>query len=350
MKKIVTMGKARQLYEILKEDISEGKYEDNSKLPSIRALADEYGMSKNTVNTAIAMLVSEGIATVREGNGTYVIRTPRKSRMIGVMMFDFCVGMRVETMILEHIQKALPVDYYLSLVNHSERYDIFCDSLEHLIDAGAAGLLIVPPKDNPKFIGDMQRVQTLLSQMPTVFINRSIPGIEMDTYSMDLKKGMEKALEYLHATGKRKTAIVLHDSAKFVKEELDAYEEYLEQNGLSRDDRFLIEWSDDIREIRIKLHALLGEFDSIIAPDNVMVHLGEVIAESGLKIPSELSLVAINDTLLSKIHNPPLTSISFPVERIGKNATQQLIRRIEGGENLPVTVRNYSPEFIIRKT
>ena len=146
MKKIVTMGKARQLYEILKEDISEGKYEDNSKLPSIRALADEYGMSKNTVNTAIAMLVSEGIATVREGNGTYVIRTPRKSRMIGVMMFDFCVGMRVETMILEHIQKALPVDYYLSLVNHSERYDIFCDTLEHLIDAGAAGLLIVPPK------------------------------------------------------------------------------------------------------------------------------------------------------------------------------------------------------------
>lgn len=85
---------------------------------------------------------------------------------------------------------------------------------------------------------------------------------------------------------------------------MDAYEEYLEQNGLSRDDRFLIEWSDDIREIRIKLHALLGEFDSIIAPDNVMVHLGEVIAESGLKIPSELSLVAINDTLLSKIHNP----------------------------------------------
>ena len=38
------------------------------------------------------------------------------------------------------------------------------------------------------------------------------------------------------------------------------------------------------------------------------------------------------------------------MERIGKNATQQLIRRIEGGENLPVTVRNYSPEFIIRKT
>ncbi len=350
MKQIVTMGKARQLYEILKNDIAEGKYEDDRKLPSIRALADEYGMSKNTVNTAIAMLVSEGLATVREGNGTYVIRTPHKSRMIGVMMFDFCVGMRVENMILEHIQKNVPVDYYLSLVNHSERYDVFCDSLEHLIDAGAAGLLIVPPKDNPKFIGDMQRVHTLLSQIPTVCINRSLPGIETDTYSMDLKRGMENALDYLHTTGKRKTAIVLHDSAKFVKEELDAYEEYAEHYRIERDPRYLIEWNSDIREIRMKLKALGGNYDSIIAPDNVMVHLSDIIAETGKSIPGELSLVGINDTMLSKIHNPPLTSISFPVERIGKSAIQQLIRRIEGDEAYPITVRNFAPEFVIRKT
>lgn len=350
MKQIVTMGKARQLYEILKNDIAEGKYEDNSKLPSIRALADEYGMSKNTVNTAIAMLVSEGLATVREGNGTYVIHTPHKSRMIGVMMFDFCVGMRVENMILEHIQENIPVDYYLSLVNHSERYDVFCDSLEHLIDAGAAGLLIVPPKDDPKFIGDMQRVQTLLSQIPTVCINRSLPGIQTDTYSMDLKRGMENALDYLYTTGKRKTVIVLHDSAKFVKEELDAYEEYIEHYELEHDPRYLIEWSSDIREIRMKIRALNGEYDSIIAPDNVMVHLSDIISESGKSIPSELSLVGINNTMLSKIHNPPLTSISFPVERIGKSAIQQLIRRIEGDEAHPITVRNFAPEFVIRKT
>lgn len=350
MKQIITMGKARQLYEILKNDIAEGKYASDEKLPSIRALADTYGMSKNTVNTAVAMLVNEGLATVREGNGTYVIRTPRNSRMIGVMMFDFCVGMRVENMILEYIQKNLPVDYYLSLVNHSNRYDVFCDSLEHLIDAGAAGLLIVPPKDDPKYIGDMQRVYTLLNRVPTVCINRSLPGIETDTYSMDLKKGMEKALDYLYTSGKHKTVLVLHDSAKFVKDELDAYEEYTEHYKIERDPRLLIEWSNDIREIRMKLNALNGDYDSIIAPDNVMVQLSDILAQSNRSIPGELSLVGINDTMLSKIHNPPLTSISFPVERIGKSAIAQLIRRIEDGETHPVTVRNFTPEFVIRKT
>lgn len=350
MKQIVTMGKARQLYEILKDDIAEGKYEGDGKLPSIRALAETYGMSKNTVNTAVAMLVNEGLAAVREGNGTYVVHTPRKSRMIGVMMFDFCVGMRVENMILEHIQKNLPVDYYLSLVNHSNRYDVFCDGLEHLIDAGAAGLLIVPPKDDPKFIGDMRRVHTLLNQVPTVCINRSLPGIETDTYSMDLKKGMEKALDYLYAFGKRKTVLVLHDSAKFVKEELDACAEFAERVGIARDPRYLIEWSSDIREIRLKLKALDGNYDSVIAPDNVLVHLIDIFAQTGRSIPGELSLVGINDTMLSKIHNPPLTSISFPVERIGKSAIIQMIRRIEGAETSPVTMRNFTPEFVIRKT
>ena len=51
MNKIVTVNKAKQFYLILKEQINGGKYQIGDKLPSIRDLAQAYGISKTTVNT-----------------------------------------------------------------------------------------------------------------------------------------------------------------------------------------------------------------------------------------------------------------------------------------------------------
>ena len=215
-------GKVYQLYNTLRQQITAGKYNPGDKLPSIRDLAEEFSLSRNTVNTAIAMLTSEGLVNIRNGNGTYVSQGQTTARMIGVIMFDFGIGFRVENMILQYVQKALPKDYYVSLVNHSERYDLFCEGLEHLLAAGAEGLLIVPPKGKPESAEELSRIAHILEGIPAVCINRGLPGIELDTYSMDLKKGMEKALDYLHHSNKTKTVIVLHDSPKFANEEIDA--------------------------------------------------------------------------------------------------------------------------------
>lgn len=48
MDKITSLNKGRQLYDILKSDILEGRYATGDKLPSIRELAQRYGLSKNT--------------------------------------------------------------------------------------------------------------------------------------------------------------------------------------------------------------------------------------------------------------------------------------------------------------
>ena len=338
---------ARQLYDTLRKDIANGIYPTESKLPSIRTLAQEHGLCTNTVNTAIAMLVNEGIVTVRKGSGTYVTRTPQKSRMIGVIMFDFTSSTRVDSAILEAIQQNLPPSYYVSLVNTFNDYDAFCDSLEHLLDAGAAGLLIVPPTRLP---GDLTRIQTLLAQVPTVFINRSIPGIDADIYSMDLYRGMEQALEYLYATGKRKTLVILHNSEKFASEQLNACENHKKQYDLPPESILALPMEGSLEDLRNQVISLFGQYDSYITSDNILVQTTDFFASKGISIPTELSLVGINDTLLSRIHNPPLTSIAYPARQVGKNAVIRLIERIEGRCESSGKLHNYKPDFIIRKT
>ena len=62
-----------QLYRFLRNDIIDGVYEYNTKLPSKRILADEATVSTITVEHAYALLCDEGYAEARERSGYFVI-------------------------------------------------------------------------------------------------------------------------------------------------------------------------------------------------------------------------------------------------------------------------------------
>lgn len=62
-----------QLYSLIRDDIINGTYQYNSKLPSKRGLAEETGVSTITVEHAYALLCDEGYAEARERSGYIVI-------------------------------------------------------------------------------------------------------------------------------------------------------------------------------------------------------------------------------------------------------------------------------------
>lgn len=62
-----------QIYKLLRNDIINGTFPYNSKLPSKRLLADNIGVSTITVEHAYALLCEEGYAAARERSGFFVI-------------------------------------------------------------------------------------------------------------------------------------------------------------------------------------------------------------------------------------------------------------------------------------
>lgn len=62
-----------QLYRLFREDIVEGTYPYNTKLPSKRITAEETGLSTITVEHAYALLCDEGYIESRERSGYFVI-------------------------------------------------------------------------------------------------------------------------------------------------------------------------------------------------------------------------------------------------------------------------------------
>ncbi len=76
----------RQIYDAMRQAILRGEWAANTKLQSSRSLADDTGLSRNTVLHAYQQLLAEGYITSRAGSGTFVSDTlpgqiPGRSRV-----------------------------------------------------------------------------------------------------------------------------------------------------------------------------------------------------------------------------------------------------------------------------
>lgn len=66
----------RQLASVLRDRIRSGKFPAGSRVPSEKDLQDEFGLARETIRRALAILRAEGLVEVRHGHGTFVVNTP----------------------------------------------------------------------------------------------------------------------------------------------------------------------------------------------------------------------------------------------------------------------------------
>src|SRR5438552_17475826 len=63
----------QQLYRQIRDELASGSFNNNSsRLPSSRALAADFGVSRFTVNLALSRLHAEGYLQSKIGSGTFV--------------------------------------------------------------------------------------------------------------------------------------------------------------------------------------------------------------------------------------------------------------------------------------
>lgn len=66
----------QQIVSDLKGRMLSGKLKDGDRLPSVRELADVYGVNPNTVQRVFAELERDGLTSTRRGIGTFVSTDP----------------------------------------------------------------------------------------------------------------------------------------------------------------------------------------------------------------------------------------------------------------------------------
>ncbi|MFP4377067.1 MAG: GntR family transcriptional regulator [Spirochaetales bacterium] len=145
----------RYLYEEIRDEIlrriKEGEYHVEQRLPSTRALVEEFSTTPVTINRALSDLVESGHITRVAKSGSFVNArdqwnggTRARTGLVGIIAFDMKVSV-YWTQVVEAMQQALESRSMHAVIGYSEHsFDKAHNYVDDLIDKGIDGLIYVP--------------------------------------------------------------------------------------------------------------------------------------------------------------------------------------------------------------
>lgn len=193
--------------------------------------------------------------------------------------------------------------------------------------------------------------EVMIKGIPMVAICRAV-FLDVPNVTTDEAKAMEKAMDYLIENGHRKIGVIEGNSnLDSTRLRHRGWRTSMEKHGLDGDSlpvehgtyRYASGYQAAKRLLEQDLTAILS-FN-----DEMAFGAREAIAEMGLKVPDDISLVGFDNWDLSGYASMKLTTVERNMGEIAKEGTRVLLRRLEEGiiDNRRIYLDN---KLIIRET
>lgn len=181
-------------------------------------------------------------------------------------------------------------------------------------------------------------IDDLSDSIPTIIINGSGEGANSNFISYDEKVGTKEAFKYLLGLNHNKIAFIRGKRSFSYDIKQKIYEDVVEKNNLNYKNIITARHSNSIDVVEVvekQVSELLSDRErpTAIFACNELMALGVINASNnlGLKIPDDISLISCDNTILSKITSPKLTTIDLRMKDIGKKAALELMNIIDSG-------------------
>ncbi len=170
--------------------------------------------------------------------------------------------------------------------------------------------------------------------IPMVFLRNSLDGIDEPMVGVNSYDKGFFLVDHLVCSGCRRIVNVKGPSLSGEIRDLDkAYRAVMRKFDLDIVPELQVEAGVDMCAGRKVADDLLDnevDFDGVFAI-NELVAIGVMnrLMERGVKVPDEVSVAAFTGSLLSEMIYPKLTSVETPLEEMGRQAAELLIRKIK---------------------
>jgi len=199
------------------------------------------------------------------------------------------------------------------------------------------------------------------SGTPLVMYTKYFSDLDCDYVVCDDIKGGRDMTRHLIRQGHERIAFVFDSALEFSSEVVNriaGYREALEAHGIAFDSKLVIPYDygfDPEKTIADNpgLVKLLRSDDAPTAAfvcNDIMASLFYIFLKHiGCRIPQDISVCGYEGVYLGKILDPPLTTVSTPIRRIGETACKLLMDKIEGvAEKEEVSQISLEPTLAIR--
>jgi LacI family transcriptional regulator len=320
-------------------------------------VAREASVSPATVSRAIsqpALLSAETLSKVRRAAEKLGYRPDAAARALasGRSMTIGAVMPTLDNAIfskaLQAMQRALAAEGYRLLVaSHDYNAAAEAEAVRGLLAGGVDGLVLV---------GAERPGQTLAmiaaAEVPVVLTWRTHPG--QAGVVIDNEAAGRLAAEHLVALGHRRIGVVTgrHEFNDRQRARHAGARDYLERVGIGLPDWLAVQQPTSLAGGRTGCAALLAlaEPPTAVIGGIDMIAIGAMIEAQtrGLDVPTDISIVGIDDLDMSAHVSPPLTTVHVPTARIGLEAAATLLAMI-AGRDAP-TVVELTVDLVVRRS
>jgi DNA-binding LacI/PurR family transcriptional regulator len=329
---------SEQVAEQLRKKIVQGQWAPGKRLPERNVLAKELGACLATLQGAVAQMVEEGFVLVGpRKKGTYVAENPpHLSRYRLVFPFgpdDWGQFWRALESAARH--RTTREQEFLCFYGLSGHRDIaeYRNVVEEVQTRRVAGLIFASSAE------ELQGTPLLeYPGLPRAAIAMEGQLLGIPKVCVDHEQLLNRSIDFLLQQGRRRIAILCASRAGLVHQK---FQEAMAQRGLSTASRW--EQFASLRNPIAARHVMDLMFQRgqperpdglIIADDNLVTQATEGLVNTGIRIPSELTVVASTNFPVILPAAVPVTRIGFDIPAL-LNLLVLRLQQIGRGETPP---------------
>lgn len=310
--------KVKQLSDIIEQDIRMGRYKTRSALPSINHLSESYGVSRDTVFKAFALLKERRLIDAVPGKGYYVIN---RQERIFLLLDEYSP---FKDTLYNSFVKGLPPSCKVDLWFHQYNEHIFNTVLHEAI--GLYNYYVVMNFDNEKFSPLLSKINPL--RLLLLDFGKFDKG-SCSYICQDFDEAFYKALTRLsdRLCRYRKIVFQLSPGSKHPRSSIQSFEQYGRDNGLLA----------EVTEVE-ELDRIEAGVAYIVIRQMDVVNVVKRSRAMGLKCGVDFGLVAYNDTPAYEVIDNGITAISIDWNRMGQKLAWSISTGVPVHEYLPTEV------------
>jgi DNA-binding LacI/PurR family transcriptional regulator len=257
-----------------------------------------------------------------------------RSRRIGAMAYEM-LEMGPSKIIQGASNAAREAGYLLDIVSLDprSRADIE-EAIALLTQQDLAGILAFAPTDHLLEVVSQSRFSVPL--YVETESDDSVPGQPTSRNS----DGVRQLVEHLFQLGHRRFFHISGPNAWLsARNRAAAYESALAERGLTSLGTVPGDWSASSGyDVAMRLPRELGVTAVIAGNDQMALGALRALAEQGLAVPGDVSVVGMDDIPEARFYSPPLTTVRLDFESEGRLALKNLLTLMGDEESLPTPV------------
>lgn len=210
---------------------------------------------------------------------------------------------------------------------------------DSLLDRQVDGMILAPAAGS-----ELSTIPEIVrSGTPLVLIDRML-DVSCDQVGPENDASAHELTTHLLDAGHRRIAIVRGiEGISSTTERFDGYARALADRGIELDPRLILDGRSNVEVAESRVRELMSGPDrpsALVSMNNSMT-IGSLKAVRGLglSIPADLAFVCYDDFEWSDLFEPRLTAAAQDVQTIGRTAADLVLRRIEGHEDAPRSIR-----------